>query len=218
MWESRFLETLVGHLEDDDDLVVAFSDHYVADEDGTIDEAATDAVSHLYGRDTLRPGVHKPFSRIGLVRLTVPIVVAAVMRRSAIDWDDFPAKVHAAYDVWLTYLAARTGRGAYYHPEKLTRYRVHAQAVSRTGRSQPNTGKIFCYARMSQDDRLMDLRPDLRRVIYAAHYAYGMLLLRAGRAREARHYLWVKLHKAPDLTGAIAFMVSLLPPQYARRV
>ncbi len=216
MWEPCFVETLVAHLEADADLVVAFSDQSVMDETGSIDHRATQAMSRRYRRHKVPPGVHRPFGRIGLIWQSVPMANAAIIRRSAIDWDDVPLKVDNAYDYWLAYLACRTGRGAYYHPEKLARYRVHTRSQSRTGRDRPSAGRVFCSARILRDGCLIDLEAEVRRKYYQNHYAYGIQLLRAGLAAEARGHLWMKVHHAPNLRGAVAFLLSLLPPRYGR--
>ncbi len=214
MWEPCFVEKLVSHLEADADLVLAFSDQSVMDESGSIDHRATRAMTRRFQRHNVSPGLHRPFARIGLIWKSIPMVNAAIIRRSAIDWDDVPLEVDNAYDYWLTYLACRTGRGAYYHPEQLARYRVHGQ--NQTGHSKPSAGRLFCSARILRDGALIDMRAEVRRKYYQDHYAYGVQLLRAGLADKARGHLWMNVHHAPNLRGAVAFLLSLLPPRFGR--
>jgi glycosyltransferase involved in cell wall biosynthesis len=218
MWEPTFVEKLVTHLEADTDLVVAFSDQSIMDETGSVDHGASEAVARRYQRHRVSQGVHRPFGRLGLIWQSIAMYNAAIVRRSAIDWDDFPLGIDFAYDYWLTYLACRTGGGAYYHPERLARYRVHTRSYSQAVRGQPNAAMIFCLSRILQDAALVDIREELKRKYYQVHYAYGLQLLRTGRADEARGHLWMKLHHAPGLRGAVAFLLSVLPPRYGRQL
>ena len=68
-----------------------------------------------------------PFLELALLTRVVPAAMAALFRKAAIDWGDFPRR-SKCFDVWSTYLAARTGAGAFYDPRRLTRYRIHGQS------------------------------------------------------------------------------------------
>ena len=125
-WTPAFLSKLVPHLLDNPDAVIAFSDHYIIDEHGRIDLAATEENTRRWRRDVLSPGLHRPFWRC-LIELSIPVAQASVIRRCAIGWQDFPVEVGAAL-YWLGYLACRTGKACYYLPERLTRYRVHGDS------------------------------------------------------------------------------------------
>jgi glycosyltransferase involved in cell wall biosynthesis len=99
-WEPAFLSKLVPHLLDNPEVVLAFSDHYMIDEHGRIDLAATEENTHRWRRDTLAPGLHQPFWQC-LLHNSIPVAQASVIRRDAIDWQDFPVEVGAAWDPWL---------------------------------------------------------------------------------------------------------------------
>ena len=138
-WEPDFLAALVPALERDGSLSVAFCDHAIIDEHGRLDEDAANLNTRRWHRDVLPAGVLHPFLELALLTRVVPAAMAALFRKSAIDWNDFPAEVGTFYDAWLTYLAARTGAGAFYDPRRLTRYRIHGQSetvswVSSAGR------------------------------------------------------------------------------------
>jgi Glycosyl transferase family 2 len=94
--------------------------------------------------------------------LSIPVAQASVIRRAAIDWRDFPVEVDAAWDLWLGYLACRTGKGCYYHPERLTRYRVHGGSVTATGSNDGGLGMILIYARLMARPELAGLRREIR--------------------------------------------------------
>ncbi len=217
-WEEGFLESLVLPLEEDDDLVVAFSDFAVIDEESRIDQRASSEMTHRWRRDQLAEGTHRPFCRIGLVWNSVPMAMGAVIRRDAIDWSDFPIGVGTTYDLWLTYLACRTGRGAYYNPGRLTRYRVHGASETGQGRLRVDRGQIYCYGRFLGDPRLRDLAKDFRRLRGLSQVDLGMKLLRTGHVRQARPCLWAGLRQAPTPRTAAAAGLSLLPPRLVTRL
>jgi glycosyltransferase involved in cell wall biosynthesis len=125
IWEPEFLSRLVPPLEADPSIAVAFCDHAVIDEAGVSDPGEADANARFWKRNTLAPGRIARFMEVALVNQSVPAAMAALFRKEAIDWTDFPPEVGTYYDVWLTYLSARTGAAGYYDPARLTRYRVH---------------------------------------------------------------------------------------------
>jgi len=210
-WEPHFLSTLVPYLEADPDLVVAFADHWIMDEHSIVQPEMTEENTHRWYRDRITPGIHKPFYQISLVYKSVPMVMAAVIRRDAIEWDDFPAETGPVYDYWLNYLACRTGRGAYYHPERLTRYRVHLGSETSTGRMRVHRGQIYCYGRFLQDNRLKELRSHFRREYGLAHLNLASALIQTGQNIEARSYLLQGILNAPSLRAGMIGLLTFFP-------
>jgi glycosyltransferase involved in cell wall biosynthesis len=210
-WEPRFLERLVPPLLEDPSLVLAFSDHFLMDADGVVDLPATDRNTRLWGRHGLAPGKHAPFTRLALVDRAVPVAMASVFRRAAVDWDAVPTEAGAVYDLWLVYLACRDGGGAYYVPERLTRYRTHASAHSATHRI--DTAFLWCYEHFLSDPRLQHLRPELRRAVARFRTGAGIGLLREGRRADARRLLARALREHPQPRAAGALLLSVLPPR-----
>lgn len=129
LWQTEFIATLVGALEADSELVIAFCDHDIIDAAGKRDDAATEQTTRLFRRHLLHEGVHRPFDGIALVSRSICVVSAAVMRRDAIDWRSLPAEMLYGGDLYLAYLAARTGMGCYYTPRRLAQYRYHAGSL-----------------------------------------------------------------------------------------
>lgn len=207
MWERTLLEELVPPLEADRNLVVAFSDHWVMRSDGSVDPRLTEAATRRWGRRGLREGTHRPFYRLALADRAVPIG-ACLIRRSTIDWNDFPEEIGTAYDHWVLYLASRNGAGAHYCPHRLMRYRWHSGAESASRNQQ---WRIYCYGRFIADERLRPIRPALRRIAAVSKTSQGIALLRDGRPREARGPLGEGLADAPELRGVFGLAVSYLP-------
>jgi glycosyltransferase involved in cell wall biosynthesis len=211
LWEPDLLATMVPPLEADDDLVLAFSDHHVADLNGVVDAEATDVSTRGRGRDGLPPGIHRSFARIGLVDRAIHMALATVMRRQAIDWDDFPLAVGCYTDCWIVYLAWRTGMSAHYEPRRLARYRRHTAAMTRVDTSPCALAGDFCYARFLQDPGLRHLKRELarRRARILAIAAIG--LMQAGRVAEAQKLARRAIRAQLSPSTAAVSLMSLLP-------
>lgn len=207
MWEPALLQELVPPLEADRDLVLAFSDHWVMRSDDSVDPQLSEAATRRWGRHGLREGTHRPFYGPALADRAIPIG-ACVIRRSAIDWNDFPAEIGTGYDMWVAYLASREGAGAHYSPKRLMRYRWHPGAESA---SRDQRYRIYCYNRFLADERLRPIRPALQRVAAESSTSHGISLLRTGRGREARAPLLEGLKHAPELRGVLGLALSFLP-------
>lgn len=187
-WETSFLSKLAPHLLDNPDVVLAFSDHYISDEHGRIDLAATEENTRRWRRDILSPGLHRPFWRC-LLDKSIPVAQASVIRRGAIDWHDFPVETGSAYDQWLGYLACQSGKACYYLPERLTRYRAHGGSSTANAIDDGSLGMILMYSRLMAMPELAELRSEIEARCGAAHLSYGLFLMQAGRVREARKHL-----------------------------
>ncbi len=221
LWGPLFLERLVAALEDRDDLVVAFCDHYIIDSEGRIDAAATERRTHDYSRDRLSPGVHHPFGEIALVNRSIGAVMGAVFRRRSIDWAALPAEAGPAYDTWILYLAAKSGLGACYVPERLTYYRYHTGQQTFQSVLDFHLGLVFCYQAFLDDQSLWTMHRQLRALLGTAYVDCGLTLVRAGRAREARASLMRGLWLGPGPRSVVGLLLTLGPswaPRWVTRV
>jgi glycosyltransferase involved in cell wall biosynthesis len=221
MWEPDFLAALVPALEADDSLSVAFCDHQVVDEGGRLDAAATEANTRRWRRDRLTPGTVRPFAEAAVVWQSVPAAMAALFRKSAIDWSDFPAEVGTYYDVWLAYQAARTGAGAHYEPRRLTRYRVHGQSETRSwasaaGRLKAMRQAEFVFGRYLEDRGLDSLRPVLAGLYARKAISLAGALIDDGAVDDARRVLREAHRRAPRAELKAALLVAHLPPGASR--
>lgn len=225
IWNEDFLEKLVPHLEANPDLALAFCDHYMMDSDGTINYPATERNTRLYKRHQLQEGVYQPFCEIGLVHQAVGCAVAAVIRRDVVDWNNIPLEVGGLWDLYVAYLCCRSGGGAYYCPERLTRNREHEQTDTMlSGRRDVQAkmrkahSEIFCYERFMEDEQLQEFKPYFRQKWLHANTTLGIGLLRAEQRREARPYLWRALSQQKfNLRTIAALILSFTPESLASR-
>ncbi|WP_026082706.1 glycosyltransferase family 2 protein [Mastigocladopsis repens] len=226
IWNKDLLEKLVPQLDANPNLVIAFSDHYIMDSDGKIDDAATEENTQRWKRDQLTQRVYQPFYEIGIVHQAVPSAVATVIRKDAIEWNDFPPQMGPFWDLYLTYLACRNGGGAYYCPERLARYRVHSQSESMISGNVNDQAKIragkagiFCYRKFMEDERLQEFKGYFQEKWLQAHTTLAIGLMRSEQVKEARPYLLHVLRQQKfNFRTVAAFVLSLAPRPLARKL
>ncbi|PMB20499.1 glycosyl transferase [Fischerella thermalis CCMEE 5205] len=224
LWEEDFLAKLVPPLEANPNLVLAFCDHYVINADGTIDYELTEHCSQLFKRAELSEGIYQPFYKLGLVDQAVASAMAAVIRNDVIDWDSIPPEVGGSWDVYLTYLCCRTGMGAYYCPQKLTRYRRHDQTETmQSGRLnyqakiRKSQADMFCLEIFMQDENLQEFKTYFQQQWVKVSTSLGIGLMRAEQTKQARPYLWRSLRQQLNLRTIAALMLSFTPPKIAAK-
>ena len=194
VWEPDFLSRLVPPLEHDPSIGVAFCDHAIIDEAGVLNPALAEANTHTWNRDLLTAGRIERFMEIALVNQSVPAAMAALFRKDAIDWTDFPPEIGTHYDVWLTYLSARTGSAGYYDPRRLTRYRVHQASETvawgrLSGRLRALRQSEFMLRRCLGDPALASIRPVMEGRYRQTVNSLTIALLEDGNPGEAREML-----------------------------
>jgi glycosyltransferase involved in cell wall biosynthesis len=189
LWHPEFLAALVGPLEADPSLILAFCDHSIIDTEGRVDEATSDQVTRRWQRHRLREGVYQPFDEIALVYRSICVFSATVLRRSAVDWAAIPRDLDFSVDVYLAYLAARTRLGCYFIPRRLSQYRYHsgsqASSLKRVEQRLTNArDAMFYWDRFLRDDALGN-KPyfEMKRGFNA--FVIVMMLLQSGRRRQA---------------------------------
>lgn len=217
VWEPTFLEKMIPPLEADPELAIGFCDHWIINADGTINASLTRRNTRQWKRHSLAPGKHQPIHALAVVHKTIPLSMAAVMRRDVIDWDDVP-DLPSCYDIWLMYLVSRDGQAAFYVPERLTRYRVHNGSETSLGRIRLDQAFLMCCERMLSDERMRSVWPELNLACSAARADLGFLLVRQGRAPEGRRYLRRALQMHCSPRALLLYGLSFLPlPRYGRQ-
>ena len=206
-WEQDLLTKLVPLLANDD-VVVAFCDHSIIDGLSKIDADETEANTRRWKRDTLPAGIHRPFFKIGLVEQSIPMVMGAVIRTDAIDFTNFPLDTGPHYDLWLTYLAAKSEQGACYLPERLVRYRVHPTAQTASQSPENSASSKYIYSRFLNDSDLREYQEIFRARYVEAQVAHGIALLRQGSTREARSELTAAMRTGFNSKAVIALLLS----------
>lgn len=225
MWNEDFLEKLVPQLDADPNLVLAFSDHYIINFEGKINDVSTQENTENWKRNQLEEGVYQPFYEIGLVQQAVPCAVATVIRKDAIQWNDFVPQMGPFWDLYLTYLACRGGGGAYYSPERLSQYRVHEESVTAYSGNKNAQAKIraskagiFCNRQFMEDERLQEFQSYFREKWLHAHTTLAIGLLRTQQIKEARSLLFQALRQQKFNLRTIVALVISFTPQPVRKL
>ncbi|MEH2436506.1 MAG: glycosyltransferase family 2 protein [Nostoc sp.] len=226
IWNEDFLAKLVPPLEANSELILAFCDQYIIDADSIINNAGTEENTRGYKRDKLTKGIHQPFYKIGLVDKSIPTAASCVIRNNIIDWDSMPSEVGGMWDLYLTYLCCISGYGAYYYPERLTRYRAHEQTDTMLSGSRDMQAKIrkaksemFCYQVFMEDARLQEFRTYFQQKWLEANTTLGIGLLRSEQIAAARPYFWQALNKQKfDVRTIAALSLSFTPRFFAGKL
>lgn len=219
MWNEDFLAKLIPYLEANSNLILAFCDQYIIDNQDNINNKKTEENTQAYKRNQLAQGIYQNFAQIGLVEKSIPTAAACVIRNHVIDWNDIPIEIGGMWDLYLTYLCCISGYGAYYYPQKLTRYREHEQTDTKLSGSKDAQAKIrkakseiFCYNIFIEDIRLQDFRSHFQQKCLEAHTTLGIGLLRNQQTTAARPYLWQALSQQKfNLRTLIALTLSFTP-------
>lgn len=176
-----FIECLLPPLLETPSRVLSFCDHYIVDSQGCVDMKATDENTHIWKRDILPSGEHRPFLKMGLVDRSVPFAMGALWCRARLDLNDFRIQAGPSYDLFMTYVAARNGSGAYYVPQRLTKYRVHASMETRAGQERIHRANIFINRRFLRDPILAPWRRVFEDRLTEAYAGLGVERLRQYR-------------------------------------
>jgi glycosyltransferase involved in cell wall biosynthesis len=211
VWEPDFLDMLVAPLEQDSSRVLSFSDHWIITGEGIVDRQKTDENTVRYGRDALLVGVVANPVGLVLEQNGVPLAMASVFRKDAVDWELLVKDVSGAYDFWISCLLVSTGRPIYFIPERLTRYRVHA--AMETARKVPdkNENMVYIYSKLLG----MALFPDKKTLLTSR---YSQALFQVGkdsiyfnRCQLARSYFMYSLKTNITFKAMAGFCISFLP-------
>jgi glycosyltransferase involved in cell wall biosynthesis len=210
IWEPDFLAKLVPPLEEHPDAVISFSDHHIIDSAGRLNCEMTVRNTRQWKRDILQSGFHKPLHRIAVVNKSIPLSMAAVIRKDAIEWEAVP-DLPSCYDFWLMYLVSRDGRGGYYVPERLTRYRVHDGSETAVGRMRMDQAYVTCCENILRDPRMQTVWPEMELELAHACTDLGVTLARSGRVEEGRPFLRRGLDLRWTLRGLTLYAMSFSP-------
>jgi glycosyltransferase involved in cell wall biosynthesis len=217
LYADNYIQMMVAALEDNPRLSLAFSDHYLIDEQGKTMEAATDENTRRWSRDRLQEGCTDDALKIGIVHQSIPAMFA-VFRRAAIDLNDFPDEVSSGYDYWLTYLAVRAGDPVYYTPERLTYYRIHSGSQTAIFYADPSKELHFLrysryiHERFLSDPSLASIYPMLSPRLAKVHRSTAFSWLRSSSRMKAIPEFLKSSRIRPTLAATLGLMLCVAPP------
>lgn len=221
MWGQDYLVKMVDVLEKNSNVVVAFCDHYVIDENDNIDYRKTEECSSFYGRKFLSDGLYQPFHELAVLTQAISPAFAAVMVRDAINWNAIPSEVDTIWDTYLAYLYSSTGKAAYYLSDRLTYSRDHNQTITRQSGSQnldlklsKAESEIFCCQIYLTDKKLSFLDSHFQKKLAYHLTTAGIATLKKGDQKKARNYFIRALNTKFGLRTLGVYILSFLPRIY----
>ncbi len=211
VWEPDFLSRLVVPLQNDTGRVVAFSDHWIMSENGSIDYEETEANTRRYGRSGLVEGDISNPAQFVLVDNGVPLAMAAVFRKSAVDPSLLTDQVSAAYDFWVSCILAASDGKFYFVPHRLTRYRMHRRME--TARRDPTKSQnhVYIFSQLLERNWFPKMNDYLRSCLAEALFQLGRDRLDFNHSRDARNCFLKSFKTKRDLRAVLAVLASFVP-------
>jgi len=201
-WTPEFLAKTANPLLQDPGAVLVFSDHWIIDAGGTRLNLETDRNSSRWGRDTLGAGVVSNCPEL-LARNSIPLAMAAVFRRSAVDWNQYSSNVGGTYDYFLSYCLLRNGGKVVYVPERLTEYRVHGGSASAEFNTANTKASAYVNGLILRDPKFISIRGDIRaRCVGLEKHLVAAFLRKFELLPAMRHcYRWARYRLGREVQG-----------------
>jgi hypothetical protein len=180
-------------------------------EDGSIDVEATEANSRRYGRAALPPGDVENAVDFVLIKNGLPLAMAALFRKDAIDLSLLTADVSGSYDFWISCLLAASGKKFFYVADRLTRYRVHHK--SETARRDPAKSEnlVYIFSQLLERNWFPEKGSYLRSAVAGALFRLGRDRLFFNRLGDSRNYFLRSFTTRPGWRPILATILSYLP-------
>jgi glycosyltransferase involved in cell wall biosynthesis len=189
LFQPTFLERMVGPLEANPDVGLAFANHLVIDDLGAPQQSATSRGQAIWGRDTLVTGRQNNGRWLAAVRRAVPTSHSAVVRTRTFDAELFTEDSARAWDMHVACLAVRRTGIAWFDSDPLTCYRWgHADQMSAsiTAAGGQYAGLVWNLRTLANDQFFAAERRALNRRLAAEEAKWAAhLLLREHNIRGA---------------------------------
>lgn len=210
-WEPEFLEKLVRPLQENSNIVLAFSDHWIIDAHGTVDAISTDINTIQYKRGEIGTGEISDPKKLTLVDNGIPLAMASVFRKSAIEPAALFKEVVGAYDFWISCLLAASGKPFYYVNERLTRYRIHPKMETGRRSIDKEENMVYIFNYFLNNNLFPEYIDFVSKRLSFYLYKVGRDNLTFGQYGKARNYFKKSNQIKPNYKALAAFAASYLP-------
>ena len=209
----EFAEKLVDALQEDDEMILAFCDHWVMNKEGHTLPGVSAQNSKEYGRDRLSGGRLDDFARTALIEDSI-YIGAVLFRRDFVPASFLDPDAESAMGGWILHNCVRTGRPATYVPARLTYCRWHEGSVSRSQEwlKSITQGNIRRYRRMLDDERMHRFQGEVQDSLATMLHIKGKMHLRRGSPAEARKSLHESLSYRFHSSALLAYLLAHLGP------
>jgi glycosyltransferase involved in cell wall biosynthesis len=219
VWEPELVATLLPAFRDPD-VVVSFGNHWIIDGNGALDEAATRDYERVFGRAWLESGSYRPFHKMALVDLSIPVCCCALFRREPVngylrpEWGTY-------YDRGIAYCLARTNGCAAFSSVRLARYRIYPQQTIQTRHEENCLSSVAVTRDILRELQSQNWDAATRRAIRRQHaesvYRLGTVRLRLGNRRSAFPPL-IRAARLGYPRALVGLVATVLPLRLLRSV
>ncbi len=136
--------------------------------------------------------------------------MGCLIRRSALP-REWPAAAGPAYDLWLSYLLARHGDGAWFEKERLSAWRSHDANLTTAAGFDWLRGAAGCWSAMAVDPGFESVRDVARAHAAAALRACASHALARRRRADARAWARASLAAAWSFKSTVVWLLAALP-------
>lgn len=208
-WEPEFLARLLPPLQADERRFLAFSDHWIADADGKVDFLATEENTVRYGRANLPEGDVSNLPDFVLIKNGVPLAMASVFRKRALDLRLLNSKVAGAYDFWISCALSSTGGKFYFVPQRLTSWRLHLKME--TGRRSPDKSDcmVFIISQILDRAWFPEMKDQLVRKLSDSWFRSGLDYSDFGQVALALHCFVKAFLTKPSFKTAVKIVLYI---------
>ena len=206
---SDFAETLLSRLDDNPDCALAFCDHWIIDAEGNKKQNQSDEATKHYGRLNLPAGVCHSFDKLVLAQ-TIPMAMGSMFRRSSLP-KELPS-AGPAYDLWLTFLLARTGSSAFFVPDRLSSWRNHQDNTTSGGGIPWLDDSARCWLALANDPFFICHRKAALQKSARAFSACSMRQWKNNNILSSFHYAYTSLRLSFNSKAVILLLFVLWLP------
>lgn len=217
-WEPEFLGSLVPPLKADCSRLMAFGDHWVTSQDGSINREETEANTLRHGRSMLPEGDLVDPANLVLVKNGVPLAMAAVFRKNALDLSLLAEEVSGSYDFWISCILAASRGKFYYVPRRLARYRVHAGSETSRRNPQRFEQQAYIFSQLLARNWFPTMHRFIQKNLAGVFVMLGLDRLYFGRPRDARRSFFQSFRTRPNWRAVIGIFISFLPPLLRNKI
>jgi hypothetical protein len=176
--------------------------------------ARTEENTVLYRRNTLPEGEIRDWEMLAVLDQAVPLAMAGVFLKNAINWDLLVKDVSGAYDFWLSCLLVASRRPAYYIPQRLSKYRIHNLMETARWTAEKNENMVFIYGSLIEMELFPRFKVGLQQRYRNALFVCGKDYLYFDRIPEARQYFLRSLKISASAKAAVGILLTRLPKRF----
>ena len=204
----EFLEKTTKILEQNPTVDFVGTDHWIIDINNKLDEIATQQNSHRWGRTKLTEGIVNNLLEIVFIQQSFQVGATLFRRQALLDVDFMRPNLQNCEDNDLFVRLALAGKKAYYLPQRLMEYRVHAEQQG-INRAIPYLSDKIKYLEnfKFQSEPLESIR---KQRLTESQLLLGLRLVETGKTNQGRQLIWQGKSQSA-LKAGIGLLLSFVP-------